>query len=118
MKKYVIVTGGTGYIGSHVIIKLHEEGYIPIIFDNFHNSYYDTLNNLEKIIGETILFHNIDIISDYFLVICKRYINYNVVGIIHFAAFKSVSESVNNRYNIKIILTVCVLFGCNENVKN
>ena len=94
MKKYIIVTGGTGYIGSHVVIKLHEQGFIPIIFDNFHNSYYDSLNNLEKIIGKTILFHKIDIVSDYFLLICRKYINYNIVGIIHFAAFKSVSESV------------------------
>ena len=95
MKKYIIVTGGTGYIGSHVIVSLYESGYIPIIFDNFHNSNYKSLNNIEKIVGKTLLFHNIDIVSDYFIEHCKKYIEYNIIGVIHFAAFKSVSESIN-----------------------
>ena len=96
MKKYVIVTGGTGYIGSHIVISLHNQGYTPIILDNFYNSDYKSLINIEKIIGKTVLFHKIDIVSDNVIYLCSSYKNYNIVGIIHLAAYKSVSESVKH----------------------
>ena len=55
MTKNILVTGGAGYIGSHMVVSLVEAGYNPIIFDNFSNSKPTVLNRIEKITGKTPL---------------------------------------------------------------
>ena len=50
-KKNVLLTGGAGYIGSHTFLSLIENGYNPIIIDNFHNSKKEVINRLEHIIN-------------------------------------------------------------------
>ena len=56
MKK-ILVTGGLGYIGSHTVLKVIEDGYIPIILDNLSNSEINVLSRLEKLTGKTIEFY-------------------------------------------------------------
>jgi UDP-glucose 4-epimerase len=96
MDKYIIVTGGLGYIGSHVIVELIENEYKPIIFDNLHNSSIDILSKIYQITKKNVLFENIDISSYDFLTRVSKYSNYNIIGIIHFAALKSVYGSIHN----------------------
>lgn len=89
----ILVTGGTGYIGSHTVVELQNKGYEVIIVDNLSNSDAGIVDNIEKITGIRPGFENFDLIdrektADFF----KR--NSDIKGIIHFAAFKAVGESV------------------------
>ena len=93
MKKTILVTGGTGYIGSHTVVELQQAGYDVSIVDNLSNSNMEVLDNIEKITGKRPLFEKIDLSErektiDFF----KR--NPDIFAIIHFAASKSVGESV------------------------
>ena len=93
MKTRILVTGGTGYIGSHTVVELINAGYEPIIIDNLSNSNISVLDGIKKITGKTPLFENID---------CKDYSDLNsffekyqhIKAIINFAASKAVGESV------------------------
>ncbi|MBI1838611.1 MAG: UDP-glucose 4-epimerase GalE [Flavobacteriia bacterium] len=96
--KTIIVTGGAGYIGSHTIIELIENtNYRIVSIDNFSNSYESTLDRIEEITGVRIHNYNIDL-CDKEAINNVFEIEKNVIGIIHFAAFKSVPESVDNPY--------------------
>ncbi len=64
MTKNILVTGGAGYIGSHMVVSLVEAGYNPIIFDNFSNSKPTVLNRIEKITGKDLFFIEGDIRSE------------------------------------------------------
>lgn len=59
--KYILVTGGAGYIGSHTIISLIEQDYYPIIIDNFCNSQLCVIKKLEAITNKKIIFHKADL---------------------------------------------------------
>lgn len=92
MKK-ILVTGGTGFIGSHTVVELQQEGYEVIIVDNFSNSSVDVLDNITRITGIKPAFEELDLsdrtkTTDFF----ER--NKDIDGIIHFAAFKAVGESM------------------------
>ena len=89
----ILVTGGTGYIGSHTVVELQNRGYEVIIVDNLSNSDAEIVDNIEKITGIKPEFEEFDLTdskktADFF----KR--NSDIKGIIHFAAFKAVGESV------------------------
>jgi len=91
----ILVTGGTGYIGSHTVVELQNKGYEVVIVDNLSNSNIKVLDAIEKISGIRPAFENFDLADtskteDFF----KR--NEDIKGIIHFAAFKAVGESVNH----------------------
>ena len=90
----ILVTGGAGFIGSHTVVELIDNGYNPIIIDDLRNSKKFILNNLEKIIGKKIAHYSIDCgnIDKLSAVFEKE----NPEGIIHFAADKAVNESVIN----------------------
>ena len=60
-KKNILVTGGLGYIGSHTVTLLIEQGYNPIIVDNLCNSKLEVLNRIEKISGFRPLFYKFDV---------------------------------------------------------
>lgn len=89
----ILVTGGTGYIGSHTVVELQQAGYEVVVVDNLSNSNIEVLNGIEKITGIRPAFENID---------CTDYVNMDrmfekytgIEGIIHFAASKAVGESV------------------------
>ena len=91
--KRVLLTGATGYIGSHVAVELVQKGYDVVGVDNFSNSSYDVLDRIEKIVGKKIDFIEIDC-TDYnaFSKVFDKYPD--IVAAIHFAAYKAVGESV------------------------
>ncbi len=89
----ILVTGGTGYIGSHTVVELQQAGFEVVVVDNLSNSNIEVLDGIEKITGIRPAFENID---------CVDYVNMDrmfekysgIEGIIHFAASKAVGESV------------------------
>ena len=92
MKK-ILVTGGTGFIGSHTVVELQQGGYEVIIVDNLSNSSIEVLDNIARITGITPLFEQFDLFDrDRTIDFFKR--NGDIDGIIHFAAFKAVGESM------------------------
>ena len=56
MTKTIIVTGGTGYIGSHTVVELIKKGYNPIIIDNLSNSKIEVISRIEEICKKSIFF--------------------------------------------------------------
>jgi UDP-glucose 4-epimerase len=89
----ILVTGGTGYIGSHTVVELQNAGYEVVVIDNFDNSHPSVLQNIEKITGKKVLFEKIDIRDKKSI---KEYVSRNkdINAVIHFAASKAVGESV------------------------
>ncbi|MGJ1266021.1 UDP-glucose 4-epimerase GalE [Sphingobacterium spiritivorum] len=89
----ILVTGGTGYIGSHTVVELFNAGYTPVIIDNLSNSNILILDQIEKITGSRPEFHQFDLCdADAVSEFVKK--NPDISGIIHFAASKAVGESV------------------------
>lgn len=89
----ILVTGGTGFIGSHTVVELYNAGYTPVIVDNLSNSSIKILDQIEKIIGFKPEFHEFDLCDQ---VKTEAFLeaNKDIKGIIHFAAYKAVGESV------------------------
>ena len=88
----VLVTGGTGYIGSHTVVELQNSGYEPVIVDNLSNSSASIIDNIEKITGKKPAFEKVDC-CDYES-LDKVFAKYgDIEAIIHFAAYKAVGES-------------------------
>lgn len=89
----ILVTGGTGFIGSHTVVELFNAGYTPIIVDDLSNSSIKILDQIEKIIGVKPEFHQFNLCDDAKV---KEFVaaNSDIQGIIHFAASKAVGESV------------------------
>ena len=89
--KNILVTGGTGYIGSHTVVELINAGYNPIIVDNLSNSKIQVLDRLKTITGVDVKFYKLD---------CTKYDEFEEVfkkekidAVIHFAGLKAVGES-------------------------
>ena len=93
MTKKILVTGGTGYIGSHTTVELQHVGYEVVIIDNLSNSNINVLDGIEKITGMRPVFSQTDC-NDKAAVEKVITDNPGIVGIIHFAASKAVGESV------------------------
>ena len=93
MKERILVTGGTGYIGSHTVVELQASGYEVIIVDNLSNSQANVVDNIEKISGIRPAFEHLDCLEYEGLdALFTKYTG--IKGIIHFAASKAVGESV------------------------
>lgn len=93
MKKRILVTGGTGFIGSHTTVELQQAGYDVVIVDNLSNSKEDVIDGIEKITGVRPDFEKVDCCDkDALEGVFKKYSN--ISGVIHFAASKAVGESV------------------------
>ena len=94
MKKKILVTGGTGYIGSHTTVELIEEGFEPIIVDNLYNSEAEVIDRIQQITGVRPLLEVFDLCDQDKL---DKFIknHRDISAIIHFAAYKAVGESVN-----------------------
>ena len=91
----IVVTGGLGFIGSHTVVELQNEGFEVIAIDNLSNSSIEVLSGIERITGKKPIFENIDLrektaVQNFF----KKYTD--ISGVIHFAASKAVGESVEN----------------------
>ena len=91
----IVVTGGLGFIGSHTVVELQNEGYEVVVIDNLSNSSIDVMKGIVAITGKTPIFEQMDLrnkaaVQGFF----KKY--KDVEGIIHFAASKAVNESVED----------------------
>lgn len=89
----ILVTGGTGFIGSHTVVELQDKGFEVVIVDNLSNSIFEVLDKITTISGKRPLFENFNLVdpaatADFF----NRHSDLKAV--IHFAAFKAVGESV------------------------
>ncbi|MBR2623581.1 MAG: UDP-glucose 4-epimerase GalE [Paludibacteraceae bacterium] len=118
----VLVTGGTGYIGSHTVVELQNAGYEVIILDNLSNSTIESVTRIERITGVKPHFENIDCLD--YVSMDRMFASYgNISAIIHFAASKAVGESVkkpihyyrNNVNGLMNILELMPLHGV-ENI--
>ncbi len=92
--KYILVTGGAGYIGSHTVVELYKNGYCPVIVDDFRNSHLSVIDRLEEITRKKIIYRKIDVCE--YADFEKVFIEFSFVGVIHFAAYKAVGESVQS----------------------
>ena len=93
MKQKILVTGGTGYIGSHTVVELQNAGYEVVIIDNLSNSNADVVDNIEKVSGIRPAFEKVDCLDYEGLeTVFAKY--EGIKAIIHFAASKAVGESV------------------------
>jgi len=91
MKK-ILVTGGLGFIGSHTVVELQNEGFDVVIIDNLSNTTISVLDSITEITSKKPDYYNLDVRSKSDL---KTFFDNNKVdGIIHFAAFKAVGESM------------------------
>ena len=88
----VLVTGGLGYIGSHTVIELIEEGFEPIVIDNLSNSKLEVKDKIEKITGKKLKVYIEDVCNEESL--DKIMTENNITDVIHFAGYKAVGESV------------------------
>jgi UDP-glucose 4-epimerase len=91
----VLVTGGLGFIGSHTVVELQNEGFEVIIIDNLSNTSLSVLDGIQNITGKVPVFERLDLrekdkVQDFF----RRH--KDIDGVIHFAASKAVGESVGN----------------------
>ena len=89
--KTILVTGGTGYIGSHTVVSLLDNNYKVVILDNLCNSKIGTLTCIEKISSKTPDFYQGDIRDSTLL--ASIFKNHQISGVIHFAGLKAVGES-------------------------
>ena len=93
MKQTILVTGGTGFIGSHTTVELQNAGYEVVIVDNLSNSNADVIDGIEKITGQRPAFEQVDCCD--FDAMDRVFAKYpKIEGVIHFAASKAVGESV------------------------
>jgi UDP-glucose 4-epimerase len=91
----ILVTGGTGYIGSHTVVELQQAGYEVVALDNFDNSSPEVLDNIKKITGKDLAFGKVDIRDKAALTQFLKE-QQGIDAVIHFAANKAVGESVAN----------------------
>ncbi len=125
MCKYILVTGGLGYIGSHTVVQLIEKGYDVLIVDNLANSKLYVLDNITKITGKAPRFYKYDLmnIEQIESLFKDIYAEGNTISnVIHFAGYKAVGESVHiplfyyeNNINMTINLVKTMLnYKCNS----
>ena len=117
----ILVTGGTGYIGSHTVVELMQKGYDVVIVDNLSNSNQAVLDGIAAIVGSKPDFVQADCCDNAAMdALFARY--RDIEGVIHFAASKAVNESVEQplmyyRNNLMSLITVLELMK-KHNVKN
>lgn len=87
----ILVTGGAGYIGSHTVVELLNDGFEVIIADNYSNSSKSVIDNIITICGKTPIVLNIDLSDPHSITKLEKY---DIKGIIHFSAHKAVNESI------------------------
>ncbi|MDR3216523.1 MAG: UDP-glucose 4-epimerase GalE [Clostridiaceae bacterium] len=93
MKKKILVTGGTGYIGSHTVVELIANGYDTVILDNLSNSKEAVIDRLYKITGKKVKFYQADLCDK--PAVAEIFKKENFTDVIHFAGLKAVGESVS-----------------------
>lgn len=107
---HVLVTGGAGYIGSHTVLELLQEGHDVIVIDNLSNSSEEAIRRVESITGKTITFYKTDLLNEQ--EVDSIFSQHRIDSVIHFAGYKAVGESVQKplmyyRNNIGSTLILC-----------
>ena len=92
----ILVTGGTGFIGSHTVVELIQAGKEVVIVDNFSNSKPEVLNRIEKITGTRPTFYEADLLDK--PAIDQIFDEQKIDAVIHFAGLKAVEKTI--RWNI------------------
>lgn len=118
----ILVTGGSGYIGSHTSIELLNAGYEVVIVDNLCNSKPETLKRIQEITKKTFKFYKVDLLDKESLE--QVFIENNIEAVIHFAGLKAVAESVrmpvkyyhNNISGTLVLCDVMQKYGVNKMV--
>lgn len=113
----ILVTGGTGYIGSHTCVELLNSGYDVIILDNLSNSERSVVDRIGQITGKRPLFYHADATDE--TAVDLIFSTHPLDGVIHFAGLKAVGESVekplayykNNLISTMVLLENCVKYG-------
>ena len=119
-KKAILVTGGTGFIGSHACVELINAGYDVIVVDNLVNSHEKSMDRVKQITGKRPLFFNVDVCDEKAL---DAVFSANEIGsVIHFAGLKAVGESVAKpleyfQNNLDASMTLCKVMRKHD-VKN
>ena len=90
----VLVTGGTGYIGSHTVVELLQTGVDVVVIDNLSNSSEEALKRVEQITNKAVTFYQGDILDSTLLE--SIFTKHNIDSVVHFAGVKAVGESVSN----------------------
>lgn len=116
----ILVTGGTGYIGSHTCVVLLEAGYDVIVADNLSNSSIEVVDKIKKISGKDIKFYKVDVTDEQETE--RLFKENNIEGIIHFAGLKAVGESVekpleyyqNNLLSTIVLCKLCKKYNVNK----
>ena len=115
----VLVTGGTGYIGSHTCLQMLDMGLVPILLDNFSNSKASVLDRIEEVSGTRPVLIDGNILDKTLLVETMK--RHDISAVIHFAGLKSVGESVSEPlryYSNNVSGTLCLVEAMREcNVK-
>ena len=114
----ILVTGGTGYIGSHTVVELLNKDHNVIIVDNLSNSKYEVLNRIKRITNKDVTFYQIDVCNKKDLK--EVFKNHKIDSVIHFAGLKAVGESTeiplkyyeNNILSTLSLLEVMKEFNC------
>ena len=112
MKK-ILVTGGTGYIGSHTVVELQKSGFDALIIDNLSNSSSVIVDQIARITGKKPMFEQIDM-SDFSALDAFFRKHDDIAGVIHFAAYKAVGESVEKplKYYRNNLVSLINLLQC------
>ena len=110
----ILVSGGTGYIGSHTCVELLNKGYDVVAFDNLYNSKIDVVDRVEKITGKKLIFYKADMLDKESM--RPIFEEHKFDAVIHFAALKAVGESVQKplayyKNNISGSLNLCELMN-------
>ena len=108
----ILVTGGTGYIGSHTVVELLNEGHEVVVVDNFFNSKPDVLDKIKEITHKDFKFYEVDCCDEEKMEVVFK--ENDIDGAIHFAGYKAVGESVMKpmmyyENNILSTLVLCKL---------
>ena len=98
----ILVTGGTGFIGSHTCVELLNEGYEIVVMDNLSNSKLESANRVQQLTNKIFKFYEVDMLD--YDGMCKIFEENEIDAVIHFASLKAVGESVQNRLNTTIII--------------
>lgn len=116
----ILVTGGTGYIGSHTCVELLNNNHSVIIADNLSNSKSNVVDKIKKIAGKELYFFQLDVTNKSSLEFIFN--NFKIDGIIHFAGYKAISESIerpldyyyNNILSTILLSQECLKYNVNK----
>ncbi|MDP4090267.1 MAG: UDP-glucose 4-epimerase GalE [Bacillota bacterium] len=109
----ILVTGGAGYIGSHTCVAILQAGHMVIVADNLFNSKAETIDEIKKITGKDVVFHKADMTDE--AAVDEIFRSHKLDGVIHFAGFKAVGESVEkplNYYYNNLVSTMVLAKAC------